>query len=186
MSNEIDKELYEKFGRDVYRNKYDNDGDNAKTGYEAEDAFFLACQHYDEYSDISPATEDENVLEHIDFKAKKFGSVDVKSKKEAFDQGQIWIEHTNVVGEKGWLYGGARYIAFDWGDHFRMVPLEWLQITVNKLTKNAKEVKHKNAALYNWYQRKGRKDWLTKVTAEDIFFITDLCISKYIINQEEE
>ena len=41
MSNEIDKELYEKFGRDVYRNKYDNDGDNAKTGYEAEDAFFL-------------------------------------------------------------------------------------------------------------------------------------------------
>ena len=181
---DIDKQLYDDFGRYVYRNKYDIDGRDANTGYAAEDAFELACLNSELYSDIKPATEEENIELHIDFKTSRLGGIDVKAKKESFNEGKIWIEHTNVAGEKGWLHGGANYIAFDWGDHFRLVKRADLVITVGRLTEKAREVKHKSQALYNWYQRKDRKDWLTQVTTDDIFFITVIAIDKHIIEEE--
>lgn len=175
---DIDKKLYEDFGRTVYRNKYDVSGRDANVGYRAEDSFEAAAKAIDKYSDLKPATEEENIKLHIDFKAKYLGGIDVKSKKKSFDDGEIWVEITNVAGEDGWLYGGANYIAFEWDDHFRMVPRRDLVITVGRLTKKARQVWHKDKALYNWYQRKDRKDWLTKITTDDVWWITEFTIDK--------
>ena len=169
----IDKKLYDEFGREVYRNKWDQDGNDARVGYKAEDLF--AASALRTYKDLGPATEDENINDHIDFKCSKLGGIDVKAKKQSFDEGLIWIEFKNVAGDNGWLYGRANYIAFEWDDHFRLVRLIDLQVKVHDLTKKAKYVNHKSKALYNYYDRSkwGNKDLLTQVTAMDIWWITE-------------
>ena len=174
--NEIDKSLSEEFGKDVYRNKYDKDGKQARAAYKSEDLFEASAFKY--YGKVKPATEEENVKGHIDFHVETVGSVDVKSKKSTFINGLIWIEIQNVVGNHGWLYGDADYIAFEWDDHFKLCPTQWLQLNVAKWTARATEVTWREHALYNHYTRKkfGRDDILTLVTMEDILFTSELTV----------
>jgi|TARA_B100001094_G_scaffold90054_1_gene86145 hypothetical protein len=174
--NEIDKKLYNEFGRDVYRNKWDKDGKEAKAGYRAEDLFAASALKY--YPDLKPSTEEENIKDHIDFKCEGLGTVDVKAKKQSFDEGLIWIELKNVIGEDGWLFGNQDRIAFEWNDHFRIVRRDWLHTRVGDLLDKAKPVKHKSRALYNYYDRSqyGNKDLLTQITTQDVYFVTESTI----------
>jgi len=171
--NDIDKRLYNEFGKQVYRNKYDTKGEQARAAYKSEDLFEASAFQY--YGPVQPATERENIEEHIDFHVTGLGSVDVKSAKSNITDGLVWIEIQNVVGEDGWLYGSSKYIAFEFHDHFRLVPTDWLRIRVGDLTSKAREVTWKGHALYNHYTRKkyNRNDILTQVTAEDILFVTE-------------
>ena len=58
---------------------------------------------------VTPATRSENIFKHIDFYVGDL-SVDVKGNRHL---DCIWLEMTNVRGNKGWLKGEAMYIAFD-------------------------------------------------------------------------
>ena len=180
---DIDKKLAEEFGRDVYRNKWDKNGDMARVAYRAEDLF--AASTLLKYPDLIPATEEENINDHIDFKCKKLGGIDVKAKKESFNEGKIWIELKNVQGEDGWLFGNMDHIAFEWDDHFKIVRRDWLHTRLFDLIDKAVTVQHKSRALYNYYDRSkyDRKDLLTQVTTEDILFLTVETIE--FTNQQE-
>ena len=169
---DIDKKLLEEFGREVYRNKWDKDGNEARAAYRAEDLF--AASALLKYPDLIPATEDENIHGHIDFKCRNLGGIDVKARKQAFAEGRIWIELKNVQGDDGWLFGDMDHIAFEWDDHFKIVPRDWLHTRLFDLIDKAIKVQHKSKALYNYYDRSkyGRKDLITQVTTEDILFVT--------------
>lgn len=121
-----------------------------------------------------PSDTNTDINDHIDIiwyyqEGKKPVTIDVKSmKKDKRSDSKPnpdiqWIELKNVNGKGGWLYGKADYIAFE-GEN------DWLMIqrkTLAKVIEDAivdKTITHdRSESWYRYYQRKGRKDILTKV-----------------------
>ena len=62
------------------------------------------------------STKEEDMFSHWDFKIQGY-KYDAKSKKMTSVDGKkyIWVEFRNVRGRKGWLFGEADFIAFDFG-----------------------------------------------------------------------
>ena len=119
---------------------------------------------------ILASSKDENIFKHIDFFVNGEG-YDVKGekrmdRKEDDADDTIWIESINVKGNKGWLFGEAKYIAFLIKNEFWIVP------RVDLVTYIEKEITCETIfpikRYKKWYRRKGRKDAITYVYPRDI------------------
>ena len=75
-----------------------------------------------------------------------------------------WVELANVSGNRGWLFGAADIIAFQFYDDWLLISREKL-ITFILSRLSAKEVGKKPYCLY---QRDGRKDIIVMVPYEDL------------------
>ena len=89
-----------------------------------------------------------------------------------------WVEAVNVSGNKGWIYGEAKYIAFKTMNEIMFVdPKDLIDIYENKIA-DKELVYDTPTECYIPYQRKkwGRKDVMFKMPNDDL-----LKISKFII-----
>lgn len=77
-----------------------------------------------------------------------------------------WIELQNVLGNIGWLYGKAHYIAFetlqDWLVVRRVDIISMLELKVINNTIS------KSKDFYTYYQRDDRQDIIVKVPTDDL------------------
>ena len=158
----------------AYRNRFDYDGQNQKSGDTAEDYFESIAQK--KGLEIKKATYKQQIS-HIDFilkdKSGKTFFIDVKARKktsrsnELFDDDLVWIEFKNVAGNNGWLHGCADYIAFERVQDFVIVPRSLLISLCDRIVTN-KVVKKSSDALYNRYTRNERRDELSLIKMQDI------------------
>ena len=136
-------------------------------GKECEKLFIEACIASGRKA--TQSTTQTDIHHHIDVWVDGVG-VDVKSER---NDGFIWAELKNVQGKPGWMFGRADYFAFEdkgrgcfvivRADLFRMLVLRNVQYGCFVTT--AKD------ALYQLYQREGRKDVITKIHKADLYKI---------------
>lgn len=138
------------------------------TGRVAEVRFVRAARNKGLFVKKSSHTEDMH--KHIDYwvalkSGKKWG-VDVKGNNLP---DEIWCEFKNVNGDDGWMYGGSNYIAFDMPEEggFVIVSREELAFFCEKYVSD-EMVSDKSMAYLRKYQRKNRKDIITKIRLSDI------------------
>lgn len=141
-----------------------------KMGKKAVDLFIDACTSYGyEFFKTSAETD---MFDHIDYYIvrpdKTKTSVDIKGGNKI---DEIWVEFKNVAGDKGWLYGEAELIAFDMPEKqgFYVVKrkdLLSLSVSIVEEVFVSKEFAHRKL-----YQRKGRKDVLTKLHLDNLITI---------------
>lgn len=127
------------------------------------------------------ATRIEDMTMHVDFwcivNGKQYG-VDVKgvrknNRTDSYKDDTInWIEIQNVNGDKGWLYGRAVYIAFMTNTSILYVPTANLRDFIEKKIKGKELTYIRPNDFYIPYQRKGRKDIITKVPTSDLRLIS--------------
>lgn len=164
----------------MYINRYDSNTACANSGLTAEKRFKNLAES--KGWSVADSTTKQNIYNHIDFiiSHDKYGtrSVDVKARK-GLSRGSepndawVWLEFINVQGDKGWLKGEATHIAFERQNEFllaeRLDLLEWSKSIIRqKNNGSAPETTDRRDAGYKLYQRKGRKDWLTRVLYTDI------------------
>ncbi len=106
------------------------------------------------------ATKEEDWYKHIDCYVNGYG-VDVKGNRHLET---IWLEHTNVNGNKGWLRGDAYYIAMF------IMELNCFSIykrydLLNYVNKNTKGESNNTLEYLKFYTRRkwGKKDKVVKV-----------------------
>jgi len=106
------------------------------------------------------ATKEEDWYKHIDCYVNGYG-VDVKGNRHLET---IWLEHTNVNGNKGWLRGDAYYIAMF------IMELNCFSIykrydLLNYVNKNTKGECNNTLEYLKFYTRRkwGKKDKVVKV-----------------------
>lgn len=141
----------------------------SSTGRVAEIRFLRAARNKGLLVTKSSHTEDMH--EHIDYwlavsPAGKRWGVDVKGNNLP---DQIWCEFKNVLGDKGWLYGGATIIAFDMPEEggFVIVDRQELALFCEKHVSSETVTKHKNAYLKR-YTREGKKDVISLIKLYDL------------------
>jgi hypothetical protein len=81
----------------------------------------------------------------------------------------IWVEFTNVIGNKGWIYGDAKIIAIDIPElcGFAIVDrLDLLEYSLN----NVQDVfvQKRDDAYKKKYTRSGRKDVISYINLHDL------------------
>lgn len=111
------------------------------------------------------ATQEDDWYKHIDCYVNGYG-VDIKGNRHLET---IWLEYTNVNGNKGWLRGEALYIAMHINEldafsiYYRQELLKFVEENVQE------ETTYKND-YFKFYTRKkwGKKDMVVKVKYEDI------------------
>jgi hypothetical protein len=84
---------------------------------------------------------------------------------------QLWIEFKNVLGNNGWLFGSADFIAFERQNDFVLVARKNLITLCEKIVKKEK-VSNPIDALYKTFSRKTRKDELSLIKMDDILSST--------------
>ena len=152
-----------------------------KEGTRIEKKFVTACTG--KGYEIKKSTKEEDINLHIDFyvnrKTKPTVSVDVKGGNHP---NVIWVEFKNVRGKKGWLYGEADWIAFDIPEikGFAMVLREELTDLAEQIVEPV--FVSKNEADRKLYQRKNRKDVISRLWLQDIKCCPSYNILKYITN----
>jgi|TARA_R100000084_G_C4639467_1_gene142937 hypothetical protein len=136
------------------------------TGRKGEYNFEEICKKYE--WECKKSTKKENIYSHIDFYLFNMG-VDVKGLKESHKKNEIIVEFKNVQGHSGWCSkeSKATLIAFEFLDFFVLVKknelLEYCRKNVfNVYVKNFKDCYKK------LYQRKNRKDLMTKLNIYDL------------------
>ena len=138
------------------------------TGFEAEELFRNVM--LSQGRDVKMSSKDENMFDHIDLYVDG-ESYDVKGTKR-FDRkyndrdDTIWIESTNVKGDKGWLFGKAKYIAFLVRDEFWVLPRVKLVDYIEKEITCPTVFPIKRYK--RWYSRQGMRDMVTYVYPRDI------------------
>lgn len=117
------------------------------------------------FPDIEPSSLNEDKFKHVDFWHGEDG-VDVKGNN--FPEA-IWIEFKNVQGKLGWLFGEARWIAFDVPELTGFVRVErqdladWCKHNVEY-----QNIVSKGDCYRKGYTRSGRSDLITKVCLADL------------------
>ena len=146
-------------------------------GNDAEKRFVASCEKVGYKCEKSD--EGVDIYEHIDFwvdRIENKTSVDVKGGNHPK---VIWVEFNNVNGENGWIYGSAEYIAFD------MPELEgFVMVTRTELLRHCDKVVEKvfvskEEATRKLYQRKGRKDVISRLELFDLQGLNSYKILKY-------
>ena len=111
------------------------------------------------------STKEDDWYKHIDCYVNGYG-VDVKGNRRLET---IWLEYTNVNGNKGWLKGDAMYIAMHITelDKFSIYKRKDL---LNFIEKNTKEDTINKNEYFKFYTRKkwNKKDKIVKVKYNDI------------------
>ncbi|MGD1527062.1 hypothetical protein [Vibrio harveyi] len=105
----------------------------------------------------------------FDVKAPKRNS---RHSKGAQSDEAVWIEFRNVSGNRGWIDGEQEYIAFGFSDCFVIVKRVDLKAMVESKLISTEVVFKVYQAEYRLYQRKGRKDLVTKIKKSDLFTIS--------------
>lgn len=119
---------------------------------------------------VLKSKDEEDMRLHIDYWLSKDGNgrwgVDVKGNNLP---DEIWCEFKNVLGEKGWMYGGASIIAFDMPEEggFSVVNRAELKDYCERNVEDV-TVSHKKNAYKKKYTRGGREDVITKLKLEDL------------------
>ncbi len=125
------------------------------------------------------ATKKQDMHEHWDVKVtnpktNKTYLVDVKGARkksrqdERLDYDITWLEYKNTYGNDGSLFGKADDIAFEQKDHFLICNRKDLINWLDKKITNKDLVYNTRDADYRIYQRKDRKDQITRVSIQDI------------------
>lgn len=132
------------------------------------------------FNDANPATEEEDIKNHVDLKFTV--GVDVKGMKKVSRSDQEtnenihWVELKNVNGKKGWLYGEAEFFVFEIKNYWIVVDKIDLQDFIAEKCKD--KIRVNKPELYKLYQRKDRKDIITLVTSYDLCYICTKQIKK--------
>ncbi|MDX1377634.1 MAG: hypothetical protein R3307_02205 [Anaerolineales bacterium] len=159
------------------RNKYDGK-DSLELGQRAESRFASIARQ--KGWTITEASKTGNIEDHYDYEISKGDQqfrVDVKSKKRVSRRSEnvqddlVWVEFRSVRGTKGWLFGSADLIAFEYQNGFRIVERKALVRVINKLVKIHVKVHKPEDALYKVYTRKGRPDEITLIKSSDLIEI---------------
>jgi len=141
-----------------------------KIGKEAVSLFIAACNAFG-YK-LVKTSDHTDIYDHIDyFIIRPDGSetsVDIKGGNKI---DEIWVEFKNVQGYDGWVLGKAELIAFDMPEKqgFYVVKRKDLLSLSKSIVEEifvSKEFAHRKL-----YQRKGRKDVLTKLYLENLLTI---------------
>jgi hypothetical protein len=113
---------------------------------------------------IEKSSKKQDMFDHIDFFVNGYG-VDAKANRHL---NCIWLEVTNINGNKGWLKGKAYYIIFEIVELkcysiFKRVDLLNYALKFKNYTENKKD-------FYKIYTRKkwDKKDEIIKVKYKDI------------------
>lgn len=106
------------------------------------------------------STTEEDMFSHWDFRVQGY-KYDAKSKERTEVDGKkyIWVEFKNVRGKKGWLFGEADYIAFDF-DTFWMVAgrKKLLEVIKPKVDWDTLVDEVDEKIPWTMYSRRGRED----------------------------
>lgn len=110
-------------------------------------------------------TNEDDWYKHIDCYVNGYG-VDVKGNRHLET---IWLEYSNVNGNKGWLRGSAKYVAMHIAEldcfslFFREELLKFVESNVKEKTTDKREY-------FKFYTRErwGKKDLVVKVKYSDI------------------
>ena len=120
---------------------------------------------------VTKATAKQDIHEHVDYwlamnKDGKHWGVDVKGNNLP---DEIWVEFKNVLGNDGWLYGGATIIAFDMPEEggFAIVDRDELAFFCEKHVRDEKVTNKKDAYLKR-YTRKDGQDVISILKLHDI------------------
>ena len=131
------------------------------------------------FSNTQKPTDQQDMDEHWDFKTEL--KIDVKGMKKQKksdsepNENIHWIELKNVLGKLGWLYGKADFFAFETKKYWVIVDKTKLQ---NWVAKNIiKEIKP-TPTMYYLYNRATSHDVITLVSIHDLYYLSDLVISK--------
>lgn len=144
-----------------------------KKGYEIEKNFgdliskFGKVEYADSYTDIH---------KHWDLKlttSKGFITFDVKGMRKInrsdnnYNENIQWIEFVNVNGDRGWIYGEAKYIVFERENDYVMIKrtdiIEYLNNHEVGKYKQYSQLKEP----YKLYKRYNRKDVIMLVYIDD-------------------
>jgi len=119
---------------------------------------------------VTKSSHTEDMHDHIDYwlaikDGGKWG-VDVKGNNLP---DEIWVEFKNVLGNNGWLYGGASIIAFDMPEEggFSIVSREELA-SFCETNVSDEFVSRKEDAHLKKYTRKDRQDVITILKLHDL------------------
>ena len=130
---------------------------------------------------VTKSSHTEDMHEHIDYwlaikSGGKWG-VDVKGNNLP---DEIWVEFKNVLGNDGWLYGGASIIAFDMPEEggFSIVDREELAFFCEKHVKD-EFVQNKREAYLKKYTRRDRLDVITILKLHDIKSLVSYRVWEY-------
>ena len=122
--------------------------------------------------EVKKSSRSDDMKKHIDYYVRFTGAstywgFDVKKSKSP---DEMWIEHTNVRGDDGWLRGDSNFIAFhlqEGDERFLIVSRkELLDLWDSKV--NMDTTTDKSQSYFRAYQRKNRKDLIAKVTESDL------------------
>jgi|TARA_R110001632_G_scaffold232147_2_gene372162 hypothetical protein len=158
-------------------------GKNAEARFA--DSFLSNFTYATKYQDIYEHWDVVGVLTNILDKAMKFDVKSAPRLKHSPTAGimeSVWVEGTNVSGNKGWVKGNADYIVFERENTWMIVNRkELLALTEKKLKdNNFKKGKgnYKKATAYLLYSRLGRKDKITQVIFDDMKVIEHYEVNK--------
>lgn len=143
---------------------------------------------------VKKASQDEDKKSHIDvfawIKKVKY-SFDAKAPKKinSFDKepskSHTWVELQNIYGYKGWLYGKATHIAFEYEGWFLLVDrMKLVKLIDEKVDKTEQPtIKKRGVAIeiknYKKFQREDRKDIMVLVPYKILKEITDYYLFIY-------
>ena len=149
-----------------------------KIGLETQDMFVAACNKVG-YT-CTKTSDNQDINEHIDYyitrKNNTKTSVDVKGGNHPK---VIWVEFYNVQGYEGWLHGKAELIAFDMPElsAFVIVDRKELLELCEKIVE--KVFVPKQEATRKLYQRKGRRDVISRLELTDLMKLKSYKLLKY-------
>jgi hypothetical protein len=150
----------------------------------------IACRRYTTiFPDAKKSSDTEDMYDHIDFwhvrDGERFG-VDIKGNKLP---NELWIEFQNVNGDPGWLYGKAKWIAFEIPEisGFAMVERQHLKawaefnIDIEDKVENPMYAYKKVYTRSAWsaYDGKPQRDLISKITLHDLREVAGFKIAKY-------
>ena len=137
----------------------------------------LATTRYERmFPDARKSTTMEDIHMHVDYWHEDVG-VDVKGNNLPEE---IWVELKNVQGKPGWVFGEAKYIAFDMPEVHGFIFVDREQLK-NYCSENVdfSSVVSKKDAYKKCYRRKDRDDLITCLTLDDLKDIPSFKVVEY-------
>ena len=147
--------------------------DSMARGREAEERFVRVAEARG--LTVAHSRKKDDMFKHIDYlviDGDKGMQVDVKARKRitradtAPQDEEIWLEIKNVGGNPGWVYSKG-HVAFEIVEGFVIISKEKLQWIIDEYCDD-NMVRTAGEALFHLYNRKGRKDLLTRVRLSTI------------------
>jgi hypothetical protein len=150
-----------------------NYGKNAEIRFA--ESFLTDFGYATKYQDIYEHWDVYGILTNVLNKVMKFDVKSAPRLKHSPTAGimeSVWVEGTNVSGNKGWVKGNADYIVFEREDSWMIVNREKLLALTNQKLKenNYKKGKgnYKKPTAYLIHTRVGRRDKVTQVVFDDM------------------